>query len=102
MVFSLVVPPVTATVLPFRSRKDLIGEPLATISLVPATKMVGEKATTFWRSRLLVVDPHSRSARPEPIAAMRVSGVTASHLMSSSRLTVSPIASTSLRHNSIE
>ena len=49
---------------PARSRNDLIGEPFFTISLVPETKIVGEKATRFWRSRLFVVEPHSRSTWP--------------------------------------
>ena len=74
IVFSLVVPAVTATVCPARSRNDLIGEPFFTISLVPDDEDVGEKPTAFWRSRLLVVEPHSRSALPETIASMRVSG----------------------------
>ena len=65
IVFSLVVPAVTTTVLPARSRNDLIGEPFFTSSLVPETKIIGEKPTSFWRSRLLVVDPHSRSTWPE-------------------------------------
>jgi hypothetical protein len=43
IVCSLVVPEVTTTVLPGRSRKDLIGEPSFTMSLVPETKIVGRK-----------------------------------------------------------
>jgi hypothetical protein len=50
----------------------------------------------------LVVEPHSRSARPEAIASMRVSEVTGSHLRAISRPTASPIDSASLRHSSIE
>ena len=91
--FSLVVPAVTTTVLPARLRYERIGEPCFTSSLVPATKMIGEKATCFCRSRLLVVEPHSRSAWPETIASMRVSEVTGSHLSASSRPIASPIAS---------
>ena len=71
--FSLVVPAVTTTVFPARSRYERIGEPRRTSSLVPETKMTGENATCFWRSRLLVVEPHSRSARPETMASIRVS-----------------------------
>ena len=34
------------------------------------------KPTCFWRSRLLVVDPHSRSIVPLAISGMRVAEVT--------------------------
>jgi hypothetical protein len=80
----------------------LIGEPRRTSSFVPATKIVGENETSFLRSRLSVVEPHSRSARPETIASIRVSEVTATHLIASSLPTASPIASTSFLHSSIE
>jgi hypothetical protein len=100
--FSFVVPAVTATVLPRRSRKPRTRESRRTTSLVPETKIVGEKLTTFERSRLAVVEPHSRSALPEAIASMRDSDVTASHWISSARPTASDIASTSLRQSSIE
>ena len=70
--------------------------------MVPETKMTGENATCFWRSRLLVVEPHSRSARPDTMASIRVSEVTASHLSATSRLSASPIASASFRQSSIE
>ena len=73
------VPAVTATVLPARSRNELIGDPHLTITLVPATKMTGEKATRFCRSTLLVVEPHSRSTRPVTTASMRESAVTGTH-----------------------
>ncbi len=100
--FSLVVPAVTTTVLPARLRYERIGEPRFTSSLMPETKMTGEKATCFCRSRLLVVEPHSRSARPETIASNRVSEVTGVHWMAISRPTASPIASASFLHSSIE
>jgi hypothetical protein len=80
----------------------LIGEPRFTMSFVPDTKIVGEKATRLARSRLLVVEPHSRSAFPETTASMRLSEVTGSHLISRSRPTACDIASTRLRHRSIE
>ena len=72
------------------------------MSLVPETKMVGENATRRARSRLLVVEPHSRSALPATIASMRDSEVTGTHLISSGRPTVRPIASTNLRQSAIE
>ena len=96
------VPAVTATFLPARSRNEPIGEPFFTITLVPATKMIGEKATRFWRSRLLVVEPHSRSTWPLATASMRLSGVTGTQRMVRVRLTASPIADTSDLHSSIE
>jgi hypothetical protein len=70
--------------------------------LVPETKIVGEKATSLRRSRLLVVEPHSRSLWPEAIDAMRDSGVTGCHLMASVRPISSEIASTSSLQRSIE
>ncbi len=44
---SLVVPDVTATFLPAKSRNDAIGEPWLTITFVLATKMIGENAMCF-------------------------------------------------------
>jgi len=38
--------------------------------------MIGEKATRFCRSILLVVEPHSRSILPETTASIRVSALT--------------------------
>lgn len=58
---SEVVPEVTTTGLPARSLKSLMSEPFFTSRRVPTTKMVSEKAACFWRSRLLVVEPHSKS-----------------------------------------
>ena len=102
MVFSLVVPVVTTTVFPARSRYDLIGDPVFTMSLVPAMKITGEKSTTFLRSRLDVVEPHSRSACPLVTALIRVSDVTGTHLMTRSRPTSVLMASTMARQMSIE
>lgn len=89
MVFSLVVPLVTATARPPRSRNDRIGESLRTRSLVPETKIVGENATRFCRSRLLVVEPHSRSTCPLTTASMRDSAVTGTHFVASVLCTAS-------------
>ena len=51
-------------------------EDFGTISLVPAMKKIGEKATSFRRSILAVVDPHSRSISPEATFCRRFAGVT--------------------------
>ena len=72
------------------------------MSLVPDTKKVGENATDFWRSRLLVVEPHSRSTCPLATAAMRDSDVTFCHRIAIVLPRASPIASTSCRHRSME
>ena len=40
------------------------------------TKMVVEKPTCFWRSRLLVVEPHSMSMVPFWTRVMRLAEVT--------------------------
>ena len=98
---SLVVPAVTATVLPARSRNELIGDPHLTITLVPATKMTGEKATRFCRSTLLVVE-HSRSTRPVTTASMRESAVTGTHWMSTVLSMASSMDDTSALHSSME
>src|SRR5258708_19721947 len=94
IVFSLVVPVVTTTDFPARSRNDLIGDPFDTISLVPAMKITGEKSTTFLRSVLDVVDPHSRSTCPPTTPSMRFSDVTGTHLITTSRPTPLPLPST--------
>ncbi len=96
------MPAVTATFLPARSRNERTGEPFFTSSLVPETNIVGENATSFWRSTLFVVEPHSRSTWPEVTAAMRDSEVTGCHLIAIVRPTSSLIASTSSLHRSIE
>ena len=102
MAFSLVVPAVTSTFLPARSRKSRIGEPFLTMTLVPATNTMGEKATRFCRSTLLVVEPHSRSTRPLVTASMRLSDVTGSQRIVRLRLTASSIELTSALHSSTE
>src|SRR5437762_5491349 len=102
IVFSLVVPVVTTTDFPARSRNDLIDDPVFTISLVPAMKITGEKSTTFLRLRLDVVEAHSRSTWPLVTALMRVSDVTGTHLMTRLRPTSVLMASTMARQRSIE
>jgi hypothetical protein len=47
------------------------------------TKMLFEKLTCFWRSVLLVVEPHSRSTEPFCTSVMRLAEVTGISLMSS-------------------
>src|SRR6267142_459938 len=76
---SLVVPFVTTTVLPFRSVGAEMVEAFGTISLVPATNIKGENATSLARSALAVVDPHSRSILFSVTAGMRSSEVTLTH-----------------------
>jgi len=72
----LVVPAVETTVLPFRSASDLMPAARLTTYRLAVTKCVIVKATCFWRSRLLVVEPHSRSIVPFAISGMRVAEVT--------------------------
>ena len=59
-----IVPLVSTTVLPCRSRSERMPLPRLTSSLVPVTKIVGEKPTIARRSALAVVEPHSRSTAP--------------------------------------
>lgn len=73
---SLVVPAVTTTVLPRRSRSDRQGAERRTRSLVPATKMIGEKSTSLRRAALLVVEPHSMSTSPFTTVVRRSAGET--------------------------
>ncbi len=80
----------------------MIGEPFFTSTLVPETNIVGEKLTRFWRSRLLVVEPHSRSTCPLTTASMRESEVTGTHLIARLLFTASSIAVTGARQSSIE
>src|SRR6266404_7545871 len=73
---SLVVPEVTTTVLPSRSRYELMRDERGTSSLVPAIKKIGEKETSLMRWKLAVVEPHSRSISAESTAEILVSAVT--------------------------
>jgi hypothetical protein len=97
------VPAVTTSTLPLRSLYERIPDRRLTINFVPVTNMMGEKATCFCRSTLLVVDPHSRSILPDSSAGIRVSGVTATKSMRICGLSISrPISSTIALHRSIE
>src|SRR5262249_4678473 len=51
-------------------------EDFGTISLVRATKKIGENATSFRRWTLPVVEPHSRSISPDATFCRRLAGVT--------------------------
>src|SRR5882672_423089 len=72
----LVVPEVETTVLPLRSVSDLMFEDFFATYRLAVTKCVIVNDTCFWRSRLLVVEPHSRSIVPFAINGMRVAEVT--------------------------
>ena len=78
-------------------------EERGTKSLVPATKKIGENATSFLRSKLAVVEPHSRSISPDFTAGMRVSAVTFLYLTAISTPSSSfETSSTTALHRSIE
>ena len=78
-------------------------EERGTSSLVPATKKIGEKATSFLRSKLAVVEPHSRSTSPDSHGGMRVSEVTFLYLTAISIPSSSfESSSTIALHRSIE
>jgi hypothetical protein len=50
--------------------------PRLTSSLVPVTKMGGEKSKAVRRSALAVVEPHSRSTAPDFTRSKRLLGLT--------------------------
>ena len=60
----LVVPAVETIVLPLRSLSVLMFEDFFATQRLAVTKCVIVNHTCFWRSRLLVVEPHSRSMVP--------------------------------------
>ena len=72
----LVVPDVDTTVLPLRSLRLLRLAAFLLTNRFAVTKCVIVNATCFWRSRLFVVEPHSRSIVPLAINGMRVADVT--------------------------
>ncbi len=89
-------------VLPLRSASVLMPEFFFTAAVTLMTKYVGPNATCFWRSTLLVVDPHSMSMVPFCSSGMRLPEVTGCRLtlrfgILSSALT----ASTTFMHRSI-
>ena len=96
MSLMFVVPEVETTCLPLRSWSVLTFDPFLLTNRVAVTKWVIVNATCFWRSRLLVVEPHSRSMVPFAISGIRVADVTGLSLtwrfgIFSSNLTASTI-----------
>src|ERR1700761_550098 len=79
----LVVPEVETTDLPLRSSIELILLDFFETKRLAVRKWVLVKATCFWRSALLVVDPHSRSMVPLASRGIRVDDVTGLSLISS-------------------
>ena len=79
----LVVPEVDTTVLPLRSSTVCRLADFFDTNRLAVTKWVMVKETCFCRSRLLVVEPHSRSMVPFAISGMRVAEVTGLSLVSS-------------------
>src|ERR1700675_3224197 len=72
----LVVPHVETTGLPLRSSIELIWLDFFETKRVTTRKWVLVKETCFWRSALLVVEPHSTSMVPLARRGMRVDDVT--------------------------
>src|SRR5258708_31619843 len=72
----LVVPDVETTDLPLRSSIELSLLDFFETKRVAVRKWVLVNQTCFWRSALLVVDPHSRSMVPLANNGMRVDDVT--------------------------
>ena len=79
----LVVPAVDTTVLPLRSSSVFRFAAFFDTQRLAVTKCVMVNDTCFWRSRLLVVEPHSRSMVPFAISGMRFAEVTGLSLTSS-------------------
>src|SRR3979490_2762418 len=79
----LVVPDVETTDLPLRSSIELILLDFFETNRLAVRKWVLVKEICFWRSALLVLDPHSRSMVPLGSNGMRVDGVTGMSLTSS-------------------
>ena len=77
-----VVPEVDTTVLPLRSASLPMFDAFFATYRFAVTKWVMVNATCFWRSRLLVVEPHSRSMVPFAISGIRVAEVTGLSLTS--------------------
>ena len=81
----------------------LMFEDLFASILMPATNVVYANATSFWRSRVFVVEPHSRSTLPFLTISIRLADDTG-RKRTSRRGSFSSllIASASLRHTSTE
>ena len=73
--------------------------PRRTRSFVPVTNIVGENAATLRRSKLFVVEPHSRSIAPELSKSKRFSGVTGRY---STRMSFRSSADDLLDHHGAE
>ena len=74
--FKFEVPEVDTSVLPLRSSRLTILALALDIRRLAVTKVVTTKDTCCWRSRLLVVEPHSISTVPFAISGIRVAEVT--------------------------
>src|SRR3979411_2651466 len=68
----LVVPDVETTDLPLRSSIEFILLDFFETKRLAVRKRVLVNQTCFWRSALLVVEPHSRATVPLAISGMRV------------------------------
>src|SRR5882757_7620566 len=79
----LVEPEVETTDLPLRSSIEPILLDFLETKRLAVRKWVLVKETCFWRSALLVVEPHSRSTVPFAISGIRVADVTGLSLTSS-------------------
>src|ERR1700688_1321528 len=79
----LVVPDVETTDLPLRSSMELILLDFFETNRLAVRKWVLVKEICFWRSALLVVEPHSRSMVPLASKGMRGDDVTGLSLTSS-------------------
>ena len=103
MTRSLVVPCETEMVFPFRSSTSLMPELVFTNRRVPPMKVTCENSTCFWRVKVLVVEPHSRSIVPFATNGTRVCEITGICLICRlGRLSSALIASTILPQRSIE
>src|SRR6202022_4803245 len=78
----LVGPAAETTDLPLRSSIELILPDFLETNRLAVRKWVLVKAICFWRSTLLVVEPHSRSMVPLASNGMRVDDVTGLSLTS--------------------
>ena len=79
----LVVPAVETMVLPLRSESLCSFADFFDTQRFAVTKCVTVNHTCFCRSRLLVVEPHSRSIVPFAMSGMRLAEVTSWYFVSS-------------------
>src|SRR3989304_4434210 len=92
-----VVPAVDTMVLPFMSSSLRIFEAFFATRRLAVTKVVTANHTCFWRSRLLGVEPHSRSMVPFAISGMRFAEVTSWYLTSSFGIFSSALSASTTR-----